>query len=265
MQVIKDYCTEFIRFGQKREGELDSIEIHSIGAAQNTAEVIRNNMNQRNPGGIVHAIVASDTEDKVIEILPADNVSWADGGYGNHHSYTVEIAESDSMKYVPGSAEYTVTDEERFLTDIERGYRNAVKYIAMKCREFGFDPTGMLPNGLHVVYSHQEANEKGLATAHVDPIHVWVKIGKTMDTFRADVNAALGEADVKEYRVQCGSFSIRANAGEAVKQLEKAGFEAIIKEENGAYKVQCGSFALRANADALAEKLRKAGFEAIVI
>ena len=196
MKIIKEYAKNFTKYGVKRSSKLDSIEIHTIGTAQNTAESVFSAMNQSNPGGIVHAIVAADEYDKVLEILPRDNIAWADGGYGNQHSYTIEVCESDFMKYLPNSANYTITNNERFLADILRGYDNAVRYVALKCKEFGFNPTDKLPNGLYRVYSHQEANERGLASAHVDPTHIWPKIGKTMNTFRADVKAEMGISNV---------------------------------------------------------------------
>lgn len=188
LNIVKNYATKFKRYGTKKTYTLDSIEIHTIGAAQNTVENIFNNMNQYNPAyGIVNAIVSADVENYVMEILPRDNVTWADGGYGNQHSFTVEICESDFMKYIPNSANYTVLNTAKFMADVSRGYINAVKYVAVKCKEFGFNPLDKLPNGLHRVYSHEEANKKGLATAHADPMHLWTKIGKTMDIFRNEV------------------------------------------------------------------------------
>lgn len=191
MNIEKMHCTAFKRYGEKRDGVFDSVQVHSIGTAQNTAKAIRDNMNQYSPGGIVHAVVDAEVEDHVIELLPDDNIAWADGGYGNHHSYTFEIAESDYMKYQAGSASYNITNEAKFLADINRGYCNAVKFAALKCKQFGFDPRAKLPNGLNVLYSHDEGRAAGVSSAHVDPSHIWPKIGKTMDDFRSDVAAAM--------------------------------------------------------------------------
>lgn len=193
MEIIKKYARNFKRFGQKRTSPLDSIEMHSIGTAQNTAINVYNSMNQYNPGGIVHAIIPADESDSVLEILPNDNVAWADAGYGNQHSFTIEICESDYMKYQPNSARFTITNEAKFLEDIQRGYDRAVEYVAVKCKEFGFDPMKKLSNGLYQVYSHQEANKLGLASAHVDPVHIWPYIDKDMDKFRKEVKQAMGE------------------------------------------------------------------------
>ena len=191
LHITQNYARNFCKFGVKRDGELTSIEVHSIGTAQNSADPIRQYMNQSRPPGIVHAIISADKEDTVVEILPDDNAVWADGGYGNHHSFTFEIAESDYMRYTSG-ANYTVTNKKNFLADVWRGYLTAVEYTAQKCEQFGFNPLEVMPNGLHRVYSHDEGRLKGLSTAHVDPTHLWKAVGKTMDAFRSEVAARMG-------------------------------------------------------------------------
>lgn len=210
MNIIKDYITVFKRYGTNKSFPIDSIEIHTIGTAQNTAESVRSSMNQSNPGGIVNSIVAADTVGKVIEILPDKNVTWADGGYGNNHSITVEICESDYMKYKPNSASYDITDNARFIADITRGYNNAVEYVALKCKEYGFDPEEKLSNGLYRVYSHQEAHELGLASNHVDPTHIWPKIGKSMSTFRKEVKEKIGLSSTNVKGVKISDSNVEA-------------------------------------------------------
>ena len=91
MDILKKPAKNFKRYGQKRTGPFDSIEIHTIGTQQNTALNVYNSMNQYNPGGIVHSIISADENNEVLEILPDDNVAWADAGYGNQHSYTIEL------------------------------------------------------------------------------------------------------------------------------------------------------------------------------
>lgn len=276
MKVVKDHCTKFKRYGEARSAKLDSIQVHSIGAAQNTAKAVRDSMNQYNPGGIVHAVVDAETEGLVLELLPDNNVAWADAGYGNQHSYTFEIAESDSMRYENGSAAYQITDEKKFLEDINRGYRNAVEFAAAKCSQFGISPMTKLSNGLYALYSHDEGRLAGVSSAHVDPTHVWTRIGKTMDDFRRDVTAAMegegsgGEAPdgpltpQRSYVVQAGAFEKKSGAVKMAEQLKAAGFEALVKEADGYYLVQAGVFSVRENALRLAESLKNAGFEAFV-
>lgn len=185
----------FKSYGVKRtgisNGAPDSIEIHSIGCAQDEALKIFDNMNVYSPDGIVNAIVDASTDYTVYEILPDTNITWADKGYGNDHSFTIEVAESDYMRYRPDSASYDITDKTRFIQDVRRGYNTYVLYVAKKCIQFGLYPLDKLPNGLYKVYSHAEAAKKGLASNHADPTHLWCQIGKTMDDFRKDVAVAM--------------------------------------------------------------------------
>ena len=80
--------------------------------------------------------------------------------------------------------------------------------VAAICQFYGWDPMAKLPSGLYLVSSHDEGRRAGLSSAHVDPTHVWPKIGKSMDTFRKDVVAAMGGSyvptggEVKWYRVR---------------------------------------------------------------
>ena len=68
----------------------------------------------------------------------------------------------------------------------------------------------------------------------------------------------------KQIKVQAGSFAVKANAYNVAAQIKKAGFQAIIKQEDGQYKVQCGAFDIRSNAEKLMQQLEAAGFQAII-
>lgn len=192
IKIIDAFILNFPDYRKKRSGNLDSIELHSIGVGQNTGMIVRNNMNNPNTGGAVHYICDAEKDGIVYRLLPDDNTAWADAGYGNKHSITVELMESDYIKYTSG-ANYTVTNSEKFKNDILRAYKTAVEFFAMKCKEYGWKPTEKLGNGLYRVYSHNEARKLGLASGHVDPDHVWERLGLTMDLFRADVLAMMGE------------------------------------------------------------------------
>lgn len=67
-----------------------------------------------------------------------------------------------------------------------------------------------------------------------------------------------------EHIVQAGVFAVKANAEKLFRKLKKAGFDALVKKQNGQWTVQCGVFSVRANAEALAKRLKKAGFSAII-
>lgn len=67
------------------------------------------------------------------------------------------------------------------------------------------------------------------------------------------------------YRVQCGAFSVKANAEKFVETLKAKGFgDAFIVNASGGisdirYRVQCGAFKDKSNAETLKKKLQAAG------
>lgn len=69
---------------------------------------------------------------------------------------------------------------------------------------------------------------------------------------------------VKMYTVQSGSFSKKENAEKLFRKIKKAGFDAIVKKEDGQYKVQCGVFEYEKNAQSLVTLLKSKGFDAII-
>ena len=62
----------------------------------------------------------------------------------------------------------------------------------------------------------------------------------------------------KQIKVQAGSFTVKANANALAAQLKAAGFQAIVKQEDGQYKVQCGAFDIRENAEKLVQQIGRA-------
>lgn len=63
------------------------------------------------------------------------------------------------------------------------------------------------------------------------------------------------------YRVQVGAFKLRANANKRLKEIQDAGFSAIIKQVDNNYKVQVGAFKLRVNAEKRLKEIKAAGFK----
>ncbi len=184
----------------------NSMQLHTIGTAQNTAASLASYWNQSGIQACVHYCIDAEQDGLVLQFLPDNRRSWADGGVGNNNSITVELMESDYMKYT-GGANYTVTNEAKFKADVTRAYNTAVQFFALKCKEYGWNPQEKMSNGLYRVYSHDEGRRAGLSTNHVDPTHIWNRYGWTMDKFRADVaNAMNGVAttteEVKWYRIR---------------------------------------------------------------
>ena len=226
LNIIQTPAKNFKYYGVKRSGNLDSVEVHSIGCSQNTGMSIVGSMNQNSPTGIVHYVVDAEKENTVYQLLPETNTAWADGGIGNRNSITFEIAESDYMRYT-GGCSFVVTDQAKFEADLKRGYNTAVLLVADICKRYGWDPTEKLPDGRHRVYSHNEGRLLGLSTAHFDPEHYISKMGLTMDKFRADVKSVMNGGAIEQlYRIrlswsdsksQIGAYSSLSEAKKACK------------------------------------------------
>lgn len=408
MNVIRNYLTKNRCYQQNVKRTPIGIQIHTIGTGQGTAQSVAEYWNQSAVSACVTYCVDCDAEGKVLQFLPENVRSWADAGFGNNNLITIEICESDYIKYTSG-ASYKVLNDVKFKADILRGYNTAVLLCADICNRYGWNPTAKLANGLYLISSHDEGRRLGVSSAHVDPTHVWTKIGKTMDNFRADVKIAMGKSqainikgaaigdsnveaiskvvygeagvikkydalvavaqcihdmlesgkygntitqvlennyaaygsketsddarqavydvfingvrrfkdakilqfrsfanysdgkgnmdikkcasllekyeylgkdarnnkwghfyfgyknsETKNYTVQCGSFGKKSNAEKLFNKIKKAGFDVVIKKEDGQYKVQCGVFEYEKNAKSLVAALKAKGFTAII-
>lgn len=301
--ITKNYLTNNDCYKSGRTITPIGMQLHTVGTAQNSSSSLASYWNQSGISACVHYCIDAETEGKVLQFLPENYRSWADGGFGNNSLITVELMESDYMKYTSG-ANFTITNETKFKADITRAYNTAVEFFAQICKNHGWKPTTKLSNGLYLISSHYEGAQKGVSTSHVDPTHVWAKLGFTMDKFRSDVtNAMSGSATSSSttssststskttdsyYRVgtswkdgkcvnQTGAFSSLANAkAEADKQMnankktyrvyDSSGTKvyAVKYVEPTVYVVQAGSFSKKADATALVTKLKAKGFDAII-
>ena len=177
-----------------------------------------NHWNQEKPGGrqvCVHAFIGklADGTIATYQTLPWNHRGWHAGGNANNTHIGFEICEdglSDS-------------------TYFNKVYREAVELCVFLCREFGLTEKD--------INCHSEGYKQGIASNHGDVLHWFPKHGKSMDTFRADVKSGLSFAasvetttPKKYYRVQLGSFSVKANADAMLSKVKAAGFtDAFIK------------------------------------
>lgn len=177
-----------------------------------------NHWNQEKPGGrqvCVHAFIGKLAEGTIAtyQTLPWNHRGWHAGGKANDTHIGFEICEdglSDS-------------------TYFNKVYREAVELCVFLSREFGLTETDII--------CHSEGYKQGIASNHGDVLHWFPKHGKSMDTFRADVKSGLSfaapvetTAPKKYYRVQLGSFSVKANADAMLSKVKAAGFtDAFIK------------------------------------
>lgn len=226
MNIVKNILTKNDCYKSGKKITPQGLQLHTIGTSQNTATSLASYWNQSGISACVHYCIDAETEGKVLQFLPDNYRSWADAGYGNGNLITVELMESDYMKYT-GGANYKITNQSKFEADLLRAYNTAVQFFAQKCKEYSWNPQEKMKNGLYRVSSHDEGRRLGLSSAHVDPTHVWSHIDKDMDKFRADVKAAMNGEEVTSstvktyYRIrkswenaesQIGAYELISNA-----------------------------------------------------
>jgi len=134
-----------------------------------------NHWNQANPDGrqvCVHAFIGklADSSIATYQTLPWNHRGWHCGGDGNNTHISFEICEDG------------LTDAVYF----GKVYQEAVELCAYLCKMYGFNP---LQDG--VIIGHYEGYKRGIASNHSDPNNWFPKHGKSMDTFRAAVKAAM--------------------------------------------------------------------------
>lgn len=185
--------------------------LHSVGCPQPSAETfIRNWDKPEQERACVHAFIDGNTG-KVYQTLPWDHRAWHAGGSANNTHIGVEMCEPSCIKYT-GGATFTCTDQTAAMEVIKRTYDAAVELFAFLCQEYHLDP---LADG--VVISHKEGHDRGIASGHGDPNHLWngVQSGYTMEGFRKDVKAAMGSEQTVQQTAQ-------VIAGQAREAAEKA-------------------------------------------
>lgn len=172
--------------------------LHSVGCPQPNAETfVRKWNNPESSRACVHAFIDGNTG-AVYQTLPWDYKAWHCGGNANSTHIGVEMCEPACLKYT-GGASFTCSDMEAAMAVVKRTYEAAVELFAFLSQEYGLDP---LADG--VIISHKEGHDRGLASGHGDPDHLWkgLQCEYTMDIFRQAVAAAMenveGIPDVKK-------------------------------------------------------------------
>lgn len=142
-----------------------------------------NHWNTPTPGGrqvCVHAFIGklADGTIATYQTLPWDMVGWHSGS-GSKGS----AANANNNGYIGFEiCEDALTDAAYF----KAVYNEAVALCAMLCKTYGLTPTKP------TLICHSEGHALGIASNHGDVMHWFPKHGKSMDTFRADVKAAMG-------------------------------------------------------------------------
>lgn len=178
-----------------------------------------NTWNQYRPDGkriCCHAFIGKlkDGTIATYQILPWTCKGWNNGGSSNDTHIAIEICEDDHSD----------------KTYFNAAYKEAVEVTAFLCKRYGIKVSSVI--------DHYEGYALGVASEHGDVHHWFPKFGKSMDTFRKDVEAALkapvqeeqnGGADAKDlYLVQVGAFRNKDYANAMVAKLKAAGFDAVV-------------------------------------
>lgn len=237
MNLHKLIFTECDSYKAGKKITLKGIMVHSTGA--NNPNLWRyvgpddgligknkynNHWNMPKVGASVHAFIGKLKDGTVAtyQVLPwnykAGHCYKGENGSGNDTHIAFEICE-DGLE----DASY-----------FKKVYQEAVELTAMLCKQYNLDP---LADG--VVIDHSEGYDRGIASNHGDVMHWFLKHGKSMDTFRKAVKAAMGgvasgstdtpaKAETAVYRVQVGAYSQKQNAEDMLAKLKKAGFDGFI-------------------------------------
>lgn len=136
-----------------------------------------NHWNTYHPGGrevCVHAFIGKLKDGTVAtyQTLPWDHRGWHAGGSANDSYIGFEICEDG------------LADASYF----KKVYDEAVALCAYLCKTYNIKPEAPY------LICHCEGYKLGIASNHGDVMHWFPKHGKSMDTFRADVKAAMGTA-----------------------------------------------------------------------
>lgn len=138
-----------------------------------------NHWNQPRPDGrqvCVHAFIGrlQDGTVATYQTLPWNHRAWHSGsgprGTANDTHISFEICEDG------------LNDRTYFNTV----YQESLELCAYLCATYNLEP---LADG--VIMAHYEGHARGVSSNHKDPRHWFTRFGKTMDIFRAEVNALM--------------------------------------------------------------------------
>lgn len=183
--------------------------LHSVGCAQASAEVFVRQWDSPTAKVCVHAIIDANNGN-VYQILPWNYRAWHCGGKANSTHIGVEMCEPDCIRYTSG-ANFACTDLQKAKTMVEKTLKSAAELFAFLCKQYGLDP---LAEG--VIISHKEGHDKGVASGHADPDHLFRQLGMdySMNRFREEVKQIMEAGGLSEEK-QCEKQN--ENYGKTVK------------------------------------------------
>lgn len=203
MKLVERIMTKNPCYTAGKKITVKGLMLHSVGCPQPRAEAFISNWNSPSyDRACVHGFIDGN-DGTVYQTLPWNHRGWHAGGAANNTHIGVEMCEPFCIKYV-GGATFECSDLVQARAVADRTYKAAVELFAMLCKEFSLNP---LADG--AIISHAEGNKRGIASNHGDPEHLWKQLGMsyTMSTFRSDVAATMGNAEVKPEGTQATKFA----------------------------------------------------------
>lgn len=195
MKLVESILSQNPCYTAGKKIKVMGLMLHSVGCPQPKASAFVNSWNSpSHSNSCVHGFIDGN-DGTVYQTLPWEHRGWhcASGskGSGNNTHIGVEMCEPACIKYTSG-ANFTCSDTDAAKAVVKRTYESAVELFAMLCKKFNLDP---LADG--VVISHKEGHDRGIASNHGDPEHLWSQLGTgyTMDGFRKAVKNAMGATD----------------------------------------------------------------------
>lgn len=200
MELLTQYLINNPCYTAGRSIRVRGLMLHSIGTPQPDPLVLMRNWNQSTyRTACVHGFIGEDAAYITLPCLEETATSgpgrahrgWHGGGSSNDTHIGVEMCEPACLTYV-GGADFICSDRTAAVAFVEKTTRAAVLLFARLCEYHGLDP---LADG--VILSHAEGYQRGIATNHADPAHLWRQLGMAydMDQFRADVAARIREGE----------------------------------------------------------------------
>lgn len=239
VNIINKICTGSNCYKTGSKIKVKGLMLHSVGCNQPKASVFIDQWNRNVTEVCAHGIIDPDG---IYQTLPWEHYGWHAGNPANASYIGVETTEPATIRYTTG-ANFTDTNPTETKAHIKAVYDNAVELFAYLCKQYKLDPLRK-----NVIISHNEGRLLGIATAHVDPEHLWTKYGYSMDGFRKAVKAKMTAASTNNttaahlYRIrkswkdsasQIGAYSSLDNAKKAC----KAGYTVFDDEGKAVYNV----------------------------
>ncbi len=193
MEIIQSILTQNPCYTAGKKISVKGLMLHSVGCPQPSAEVFVKKLNSPAAKVCVHGFIDGKSG-KTYQTLPWNAKAWHCGGNGNSTHIGIEMCEPACIKYT-GGAGFTCSDRAAAMEVVKCTYDAAVELFAYLCKEHQLNP---LADG--VIISHKEGHDRGLASGHGDPDHLWkgLQAEYSMDTFRQAVAAAMGNTSTPQ-------------------------------------------------------------------